>query len=105
VLFLLVTLLRNTSGPILSVWLTAATPSGSRATVFSIQAQADALGQIAGGPPAGAVGRRWTAGAGVAIGGVFLLPAVALFAYGVRRSPVAPLPSTTVGPPDRELHP
>ena len=82
ILYLLVALLRNTAGPILSVWLISGTTPESRATVFSIQAQADALGQIAGGPPAGLAAQHRSIGAGIATSGVFLLPAVALF--GVR---------------------
>jgi MFS transporter, DHA3 family, tetracycline resistance protein len=80
ILYLLVTLLRNTAGPILSVWLISGTTPESRATVFSIQAQADALGQIAGGPPSGLVAQHRSIG----------VPAVALFAYAARASePVA----------------
>jgi DHA3 family tetracycline resistance protein-like MFS transporter len=86
-LYLLVCLLRGAEGPILNVWLVAATTSDSRATVFSIQAQADALGQIAGGPPAGLVAQRRSVGAGISAAGLFLLPAVALFALAARRSP------------------
>ena len=82
-----VQLLRDTAGPILGVWLVAATASGTRATVFSIQAQADALGQIVGGPPVGVVAQRRSAGAGISAAGLFLLPAVALFGYATRNSP------------------
>jgi DHA3 family tetracycline resistance protein-like MFS transporter len=83
-LYLLVSLVRNTTGPILAVWLVSATAPDSRATVFSIQAQADALGQIAGGPPAGIVANRHSTGAGISVAGLFLLPAVALFAWAAR---------------------
>jgi len=86
-LYLLVRLLRDGAGPILSVWLVSATTPGARATVFSIQAQADALGQIAGGPPVGLVGQKRSIGAGLSAAGLFLLPAVALFALAARRSP------------------
>ncbi|GIM91701.1 MFS transporter [Paractinoplanes toevensis] len=88
-LYLLVRLLRNTATPIMTVWLVSATSAGSRATVFSIQAQADALGQIVGGPPAGVVGQRRSIGAGISAAGVFLLPAVAVFALAARRSPLS----------------
>ncbi len=85
--YLVVTLLRETTTPVLEVWLVAATVPASRATVFSIGAQADALGQIAGGPPAGLVGRHRASGLGIATAGLFLVPAVALFALAARRSP------------------
>ncbi|GIF18066.1 DHA3 family tetracycline resistance protein-like MFS transporter [Actinoplanes tereljensis] len=85
-LYLVVRLLRDTATPIMTVWLVSATLSDSRATVFSIQAQADALGQIVGGPPAGVVGQRRSIGAGISMAGLFLLPAVALFALAARHS-------------------
>ncbi|WP_433367523.1 MFS transporter [Actinoplanes sp. CA-142083] len=85
-LYLLVRLLRDAADPIMSVWLVSATEAGSRATVFSIQAQADALGQIAGGPPVGVVAQRASIGAGISVAGLFLLPAVALFGLAARSS-------------------
>jgi MFS family permease len=85
-LYLLVRLLRDTAGPITNVWLVSATTADSRATVFSIQAQADALGQIAGGPPVGVVAQRRSLGAGLSMAGLFLVPAVALFTLAARRS-------------------
>jgi MFS family permease len=87
-LYLVVRLLRDGAGPILTVWLVSATSPGSRATVFSIQAQADALGQIVGGPPVGLVGQRRSIGAGISAAGLFLLPAVVLFAVAARRPAV-----------------
>jgi DHA3 family tetracycline resistance protein-like MFS transporter len=104
VLYLLIRLLRDSAGPILSVWLVSATTAGSRATVFSIQAQADALGQIVGGPPVGLVGQRRSIGAGISAAGLFLLPAIGLFALAARRSPaVAPEPPAEVVIPVAEL--
>jgi DHA3 family tetracycline resistance protein-like MFS transporter len=97
-LYLAVCLLRNTAGPVVTVWLVSATDSASRATVFSIQAQADALGQIAGGPPVGVVAQRRSTGSGISAAGLFLLPAVALFSLGVHRYPTAvPEPERQVG--------
>ena len=90
-IYLVATLLRESTAPILTVWLVSATSPASRATVFSLQAQADALGQIAGGPPVGVVGQRRGTGLGIAASGVFLLPAVVLFAVAARRSPAAPI--------------
>ena len=96
-LYLAVRVLRDTASPILDVWLVAATEPGSRATVFSIVAQADALGQIAGGPPAGVVAQRSSLGAGISVAGLFVLPAVVLFALAARRStPTAPTESAAL---------
>jgi DHA3 family tetracycline resistance protein-like MFS transporter len=97
--YLVVGLLRESTIPILSIWLISATTSQSRATVFSIQSQADALGQIIGGPPAGLVGQRRSIGAGIATGGLFLLPAVALFALAARRSPTTAAAATPADAP------
>ncbi|GAA2604666.1 MFS transporter [Paractinoplanes durhamensis] len=91
-LYLVVRLLRDTASPIMTIWMVSATGPDTRATVFSIQAQADALGQIVGGPPAGVVGSRRSLGAGISAAGVFLLPAAALFALAARRSPLSAEP-------------
>jgi DHA3 family tetracycline resistance protein-like MFS transporter len=86
-LYLGVRLLRDSAAPILAVWLVSATEPGSRATVFSIVSQADALGQVAGGPPSGVVAQRGGIGAGISVAGLFVLPAVALFALAGRGTP------------------
>jgi DHA3 family tetracycline resistance protein-like MFS transporter len=92
VLYLSVMILRESVGPLVSVWLVSATTPATRATVFSIQSQADALGQIVGGPPVGLIAQRRSLGAGISAAGLFILPAIALFALAARRSPAAPLP-------------
>jgi DHA3 family tetracycline resistance protein-like MFS transporter len=89
VLYLTVLILRESVGPLVSVWLVSATTSANRATVFSIQSQADALGQIVGGPPVGLVAQRRTLGAGISVAGLFILPAVVLYALAARRSPAS----------------
>ncbi|MFC7275374.1 MFS transporter [Paractinoplanes rhizophilus] len=100
-LYLLVRLLRNATAPIMSVWLVSATGPESRATVFSIQAQADALGQIAGGPPVGVVAQRASIGAGISVAGLFLLPAVYLFGLAAAKAPTA----SAAGRPDVVVEP
>ncbi|MBL7253998.1 MFS transporter [Paractinoplanes lichenicola] len=86
-LYLAVRLLRDTAGPILNVWLVSATAPESRATVFSIVSQADALGQVAGGPPAGFVAQRRAIGAGISVAGLFVVPAVALYVLATASRP------------------
>lgn len=86
VAYLVVRMVRTAAGPVMSAWLVSSTTSRTRATVFSMQAQVDALGQIAGGPPSGVVGQRVSMGAGILSSGLFVLPAVALFAWAARRS-------------------
>ncbi|MBM2621946.1 MFS transporter [Actinoplanes sp. LDG1-06] len=97
-LYLAVRLLRDTATPILNVWLVSATAPGSRATVFSIVSQADALGQVAGGPPAGFVAQRRAIGAGISVAGLFVLPAVALFALATKQSAADPATTKANGP-------
>lgn len=92
VLYLAVMILRESVQPLVSAWLVSATTSATRATVFSIQSQADALGQIAGGPPVGFIAQRRGLGAGISAAGLFILPAIALYAFAAHRSPAAPRP-------------
>ena len=47
---------RAIRNPLMEAWINQHTESDVRATVLSIQGQADALGQIAGGPVVGAIG-------------------------------------------------
>ncbi|GAA3605333.1 MFS transporter [Microlunatus ginsengisoli] len=101
VLYLVVVILRESVEPLVSVWLVSTTTSATRATVFSIQSQADALGQIVGGPPIGLVAQRRGLGVGISAAGVFILPAVVLFALAARRSPVASMPDDDAALQDR----
>ena len=43
-------------GPVQRAWLNRSLDSSNRATLFSVDGQADALGQIVGGPIVGAIG-------------------------------------------------
>jgi MFS transporter, DHA3 family, tetracycline resistance protein len=57
--FLAFSVARGLIGPLLSVWENAQIDDPRvRATVLSLGGQSDALGQLAGGPPLGAVGNR-----------------------------------------------
>ncbi|MBV1851874.1 MFS transporter [Catellatospora tritici] len=90
--YLVAGLLRTAVGPLLTALLVAETESATRATVISMQAQVDALGQIAGGPPVGALGRG-SLPAGISASGLLLLPAAAIFALAdLRRRPAADPP-------------
>ena len=58
--------LRRTGGPLLTAWYNQQIQDPNvRATMFSVRAQAYAIGQIAGGPPAGAIGRWVSVGWGI----------------------------------------
>lgn len=64
--------LRHAGGPLLTTWYNQQIrDSRVRATMFSVRGQADAIGQILGGPPAGLIGRhlsvRWALTASAAM--------------------------------------
>lgn len=50
--------MRQVFGPVKRAWLNRSLDSANRATLFSVEGQADALGQIAGGPFLGAIGSQ-----------------------------------------------
>lgn len=87
-------MLRNvawgTCGPIAGAWMNLHIPSAVRATVLSMCSQANAFGQIAGGPVVGAVGRAYGIRAAIVLSGVLLAPVVALYGRAVRREGGAP---------------
>lgn len=75
------------AGPIAGTWLNQSIPDSSvRATVLSMNSQANAFGQIAGGPGVGAIGRGFGIRAAIAISAVLLTPTLALFGRTLRRS-------------------
>jgi DHA3 family tetracycline resistance protein-like MFS transporter len=56
--FFAFTLARGLTEPVYSTWSNMHIDSRVRATVLSMQSQTDAIGQIVGGPPLGALGER-----------------------------------------------
>jgi hypothetical protein len=48
--YVVVSMCRSSTGPVVNAALVAATAPGVRAKVFSFESQASALGQVAGGP-------------------------------------------------------
>ncbi len=72
---------RTLQYPIAMTWVNRNIPSHVRATVLSMVSQADALGQIGGGPLVGAIGLR-SLRAAITLSGLMLTPA--LFLYGRR---------------------
>ncbi|WP_350277600.1 MFS transporter [Kribbella sp. HUAS MG21] len=64
--------------PIESAWLNRHLDSRTRATVISMVSQANAIGQVVGGPPLGALGRS-SLRAALLASGLLLLPIPALF--------------------------
>ena len=71
--------LRGVIEPLTMAWFNRNIPSSSRATVISMHSQADALGQMAGGPGVGLIGREVSVRVAITIAGVLLLPALWLY--------------------------
>ncbi len=71
--------LRTVSDPLTTAWINRHVGSASRATVLSMHGQSDALGQMAGGPGVGLIGREF--GLRIAIGVTALLLAPAVWLY------------------------
>lgn len=76
---------RQLSGPIRNAWLNQNLPSSIRATVISLNGQANAFGQMAGGPGVGWVGNRFGLRAALVVAGFLLTPTVALYGTTIRQ--------------------
>ena len=77
-------LLRTVNAPLFAAWLNGYLEPETRATVFSLNAQTDALGQIAGGPLLGLLANVSLRGA-FGAAGLLLLPAVLLYVRLLRK--------------------
>lgn len=89
--WLAVSLLRASAEPLFTTWLAARTEPATRATVFSMAAQVNAAGEMAGGPPVGLLGERVSIRAALVGVAVLLAPAAWLFALAVRRNAAGPV--------------
>lgn len=76
--------LRGLYGPLFAAWLNQGLASGSRATINSFAAQADALGQVSFGPLFGLAGNIWGVRAALALAAVVRLPTLGLLARAAR---------------------
>jgi len=77
--FWIVGALRSVYDPLMSAWLNRLFPESSRATLFSLFGQSDAVGQVVGGPVLGYTARVLGISAALAASAVALLPALPLF--------------------------
>jgi DHA3 family tetracycline resistance protein-like MFS transporter len=76
---------RSLAYPVYATWLNRSiTDSSVRATVNSIASQADAIGQTAGGPLVGAIGKLVSLPAALFSSALFLTPALALYGRAAR---------------------
>ena len=70
---------RQVRNPLMEAWINLYVESDVRATVLSIQGQADAFGQIAGGPAVGAIGLWSSVRTAISVSGLMLLPILLVF--------------------------
>ena len=70
---------RQVRNPLMEAWINLYVESDVRATVLSIQGQADAFGQIAGGPVVGAIGLASSVRTAISVSGLMLLPILLVF--------------------------
>lgn len=75
--------------PVQRAWLNQSLEPSTRATLFSVDGQANALGQVVSGPLLGLVARASIPTA-LAAAGLLLLPALALCRRESRRAPISP---------------
>lgn len=77
---------RNAEEPFFTAWVNRGLDPATRATVLSTVGQANALGQIAGGPAFGVIAQLATVRAAIAAAAIVLLPALPLYARERRRA-------------------
>jgi DHA3 family tetracycline resistance protein-like MFS transporter len=65
--------------PIQTAWLNRNADSQSRATVLSMNSQANAIGQVVGGPPLGALANRTSLGTALVASALILSPTSLLY--------------------------
>jgi len=75
-----IAILRNVINPIYMGWVNRRLDPTIRATIISMAGQADAIGQVAGGPGIGLIARRFSIQAGILATSTLLLPVLLLFA-------------------------
>ena len=71
--------LRQVHSPLETAWLNRRLSSDSRATMLSMQGQADALGQAFGGPVVGVIAKTIAIPIALTISGLLLLPSIWLY--------------------------
>ena len=79
--------LRSLKDPLSKAWLNQNLESLSRATVFSMNNQMDAIGQLLGGPILGLVAKAFSISIAFVLAGLFLLPASLIYLRTLRWKP------------------
>jgi DHA3 family tetracycline resistance protein-like MFS transporter len=85
-LYWLIGALRNIADPLHTAWLNLSIDEPQvRATIFSVSGQADAVGQITGGPVVGAIGNA-SIRAALVSSALLLSPVLPLYAIAIRKN-------------------
>ncbi len=92
------------AAPVISAWMNRNLEPGARATVLSFQSQLGALGEVAGGPPLGLLGRRTSVSIALLGSAVCLLPTVVVLARLRPRRGGEPPPVDPLGLIDQRPH-
>jgi MFS transporter, DHA3 family, tetracycline resistance protein len=82
--------LRSVEEPIFTIWVNRGLDPASRATVNSMWGQADALGQVAGGPVLGVIAALRSVTTAIVVSGFLRAPALLLFRRTHGEAPIAP---------------
>lgn len=88
--------IRGMNYPLATAWMNQHVDSTVRATVFSIRNQADAFGQILGGPALGVIATLVSLRVEMIVAGLFLLPALYLYARKVEIAERATVPMNII---------
>ena len=89
--------LRSVREPVFSAWINQGLDPKSRATVNSMGAQSDAVGQAVGGPVLGLIGNA-SVPLALVVSGLFQLPSLLLYARAIKRGTPG-----TVAPTDETI--
>jgi MFS transporter, DHA3 family, tetracycline resistance protein len=87
--FWMTAVLRSIVEPIFTSWVNQGLDSASRATVNSMWGQADALGQVAGGPVLGFIAAIRSVTSAIVVSGLLRAPALLLFSKTLRQGPLS----------------
>jgi DHA3 family tetracycline resistance protein-like MFS transporter len=82
--------LRSVEEPIFTIWVNRGLDPATRATVNSMWGQADALGQVAGGPVLGLIAAVRSVTTAIVVSGFLRAPALLLFGKTMRDDPLSP---------------
>lgn len=88
---LLISALRSVADPLSTAWLNQSLEPTTRATLLSMNSQADALGQSMGGPVVGVIAKYVAISVALTVSALILLPALAIYRIAFRQSPERPL--------------